>query len=453
MASCDDTSMFIGREHELELLNRRYDSDTFQFVPVYGRRRVGKTALLREFCKRKDCVFFTPVEGALDYNMSSLASAIVGAKVNADMDSVLGMIRERAAKERFLLVIDEYPRIIKKAPEFQDRLQELIDEIHDDSKLFLILCGSSIGIMEHQVLGCKSPLYGRRTGSLELKPLDFWTSMRFLEGFETKDALRIYGMVGGIPMYLRLFDAKKSIRDNIADLFFEEDSFFFNEHTLTLMEEFENPATYYLVIEAVASGHSKTSEVASYARLDQPIAAIHLKTLTDIGIISKVRPVDNPDGKKTRYLVSDPFMRFQLGRVLPARMGLYEPQEAAEKVLKLLDGDMGVVFEGICTEYLLRRFGGIPGKWWGNDPSTKTSEEIDIVITTPPGEGIFAECKFTSKPVGRDVLDTLIRRSSLVKGYQRRTYAIFSKSGFEGIVPREDVLLFTLDDVMMRPER
>lgn len=443
--------MFVGRERELGVLNRRYDSGKFEFVPVYGRRRVGKTALLKEFCKGKNAVFYTASSGSLEYNMSGLASMLFGAKVHADLDIVLDKIRELSEKERFLLVIDEYPRLIRKAPEFQDRLQEMLDDIHGASKLFLVLCGSSISIMEHQVLGYSSPLYGRRTGSLNLKPLDLWTSMEMLSGFDRDDALSIYGMVGGIPLYLQQFDPSISLRDNISHAFLDEDSFFANEHTLTLIEEFDNPATYYTVIEAVASGNTKVSDVAQFTGLDGPTVATHLKTLEGIGIVAKDRPVDNPDGKKTLYRVSDPFMRFQLGRVLPMRRGIFDPYELAGRILEMFATDMGAAFEGMCSEYLVARFGGVVGKWWGSDPETRRQEEIDVVITLGPGDGIFAECKYKTEAAGRAVLDTLIHRSMLVRGYSKRRYVLFSKGGFSSDLIGDDVLLLTVDDVLKRP--
>ncbi|MBR1973713.1 MAG: AAA family ATPase, partial [Candidatus Methanomethylophilaceae archaeon] len=202
--------MFYGRDRELALLEERYNSDRFEFLPVYGRRRVGKTRLLREFMAKHEGVFFTAKTRGLKENMDEFASKVYGADVSASLTSILDTIEKRSRDRRFVLVIDEYPRLLSKDRSVGDTLQEFIDRIHEDSKLFLILCGSSISVMEHEVLGYKSPLYGRRTGSLELLPLSVWESMEFLRGFDRDDSLRIYGMVGGIPMYLGLFDPSYS---------------------------------------------------------------------------------------------------------------------------------------------------------------------------------------------------------------------------------------------------
>ncbi|MBR7123663.1 MAG: AAA family ATPase, partial [Candidatus Methanomethylophilaceae archaeon] len=221
--------MFYGRDRELALLEERYNSDRFEFLPVYGRRRVGKTRLLREFMAKHEGVFFTAKTRSLKENMDEFASKVYGADVSASLTSILDTIEKRSRDKRFILVIDEYPRLLSKDRSMGDTLQEFIDRIHEDSKLFLILCGSSISVMEHEVLGYKSPLYGRRTGSLELLPLSVWESMEFLRGFDRDDSLRIYGMVGGIPMYLGLFDPSYSLKENVIRLFLREDSFFRNE--------------------------------------------------------------------------------------------------------------------------------------------------------------------------------------------------------------------------------
>ncbi len=449
--------MFYGRKKELSLLEERYDHNGFEFLPVYGRRRVGKTSLLKEFSKGKNHVFFTASEGTLEYNLSRLASKILDANVEASIETVMDIIRKRAEKERFLLIIDEYPRLIKRSTLFQDKLQELIDEIHEESKLFLILCGSSISIMEHEVLGYKSPLYGRRTGSMELNPLNLWESLDILSGFDRGTALRIYGMVGGIPLYLLQFRPSETLERNLEISFLRQDSFFINEHLMTLIEEFENPATYYSVLTAVASGRSKASEISDYTKLDVPTTTKFLANLESIRMVTKDRPVDNPDGKMTRYSISDPFMRFQFGRVLPTLESGSDMEDMVTEILRLHETDMGLVFEDMCTEYLISRFGGRIGRWWGSDPVTKKQEEIDIVLTSMSGgrrSGLFVECKYRNEKVGQDILDTLMHRASLVKGYDERRYALFSKSGFkDGMDDRSDVDLYTLDDVLKEPKR
>ena len=446
--------MFYGRERELRLLEDRFNSGRFEFIPVYGRRRVGKTRLLREFLKGREGIFFTAKSTNLKSNMDELASKVYGANVSATLESILATIEERSRDRRFVLIIDEYPRLLHRSGHVGDVLQEFIDRIHDDSKLFLILCGSSMSIMEHEVLGYRSPLYGRRTGSLKLLPLDVWGSMEILNGFCREDALRIYGMVGGIPMYLCLFDPMRSLKENLIRLFLNEDSFFRNEHLMTLIEEFERPSTYYSLLGAVASGRTRINEMSDLIDLDAPTISKYLKRLESIDLIVKRRPVDNPDGKHTLYMISDPFLRFQFSRILPVLddTGPDSYGDLADRILASFDSDMGHVFESICAEHLHRVHPGRIGVWWGPDPSTKRMEEIDLISTRESDgkrAGWFAECKFRSSPVGKDVVETLIHRISLVKGYDETYPVIYSKMGFnESLSGCEGVELYTIDDIL-----
>lgn len=231
--------MLVGRDVELEALERRYDSGTFEFLPVYGRRRVGKTALLKEFARSRNSVFFTAKPGSMSNNLRRLARAITGRGTGAmDAEDVLQLVLERSVDERFLLIIDEYPNMIDRNNSFSGELQTFIDDHKDEMKLFLVLCGSSISMMEHEVLGYKSPLYGRRTGSLRLEPLPFVEARKLLTGFSDEDQMRIYAMVGGIPLYLQKFSPSMSLRDNIVNGFLAIDAYFADEPFMTLIEDF-----------------------------------------------------------------------------------------------------------------------------------------------------------------------------------------------------------------------
>ena len=446
--------MFYGRGRELRELEDRYGSGRFEFVPIYGRRRVGKTTLIKEFLKGRRGVFFTAKNSTLKSNVDALATDVFGVKVSASLDSVLEEIKRRAATERYILVIDEYPRIVKRHPEFGDHLQEFIDDIHGDSMLFLILCGSSISIMEHEVLGYKSPLYGRRTGSLKLQPMDVWDSMQFLKGFGRDDAMRIYGMVGGIPLYLGLFDSKYSLEENVVRLFIRESAFFRNEHHMMFIEEVENPFTYYRVIEAIASGKVNVGDIATYCEMETSAATKYLNVLISMGLVGKRKPVDNPNGKMTRYHIADPFLRFQFSRILPVIDDLDpdDPGSGVETILGLFETDMGHVFEAVCAEHMRRVHGGAIGTWWGTDRNTRTVEEIDVISTKMvDGEraGWFAECKYRTSPVDMEVLNRLRYRMTLVKGYSSLHPVLYSRVGFIGSVLEDgDVERYTLDDVL-----
>lgn len=446
--------MFYGREKELQELEERYYSGRFEFVPIYGRRRVGKTTLIKEFLKKHDGVFFTAKNDTLNANVDGLASAVFGVKVSASIESVFEEIKRRSKDNRYVLVIDEYPRIVKKNPSFGDHLQELIDDIHEESKLFLILCGSSISIMEHEVLGYKSSLYGRRTGSMKLLPLNVWDSMQFLKGFSRDDSMRIYGMVGGIPLYLGLFDSNYSLRDNVVRLFVGETSFFRNEHYLMFIEEMDHPFTYFKVMRAIADGKVNVGEIATYCECESSAATQYLNVLITMGLVGKRKPVDNPNGKMTRYYITDPFLKFQFSRMLPVLDDIDSDNSVVqvETILGLFETDMGHVFEDVCAEHMKRMYGGAIGTWWGTDRNTHTVEEIDVIaskMVDGKKMGWFAECKYRSGPVDTEVLNKLRYRITLVKGYSISHPVIYSKSGFtEAVINDSSVDLYTLDDVL-----
>lgn len=450
----------IGRKKELNALNERYDSGKFEMVPVFGRRRVGKTTLLKEFIKGRNGVYFSATRGSLDVNISKLASKVLGtaSPVRMPLEDLFNEIRIRSETERYVLIIDEYPNLIRKNEHFSDALQEFIDEVEGESKLFLILCGSSLSIMKHQVLSSKSPIYGRRTGQLEVAPMDIWDAVGMLKGFSKEDALMIYGMVGGIPLYLKMFDPGISVQDNIRRLFFDESSFFRNEHEFVMMEEFDNPYTYYTVLEALAAGHTRVNDIATYCSLDDSTVHKHLSSLMATSFVERMYPVDNPDGKNVLYRISDNFLRFQFGRILPV-IDYYDEEDSSEtigRILKGLETDMGTVFEQVCGQHLRRRHRGKLGRWWGPDPVSRTQEEIDLVLTTvEDGKkvGWFAECKYRNEPVGVDVLDTLKRRASLVRGFDESRFIIYAKCGFtENLEGSGAAELNRLEDVLYYPK-
>jgi len=450
----------IGRKKELIALNERYDSGKFEMVPVFGRRRVGKTTLLKEFIKGRNGVYFSATRGSLDVNISKLASKVLGtaSPVRMPLEDLFNEIRIRSETERYVLIIDEYPNLIRKNEHFSDALQEFIDEVEGESKLFLILCGSSLSIMKHQVLSSKSPIYGRRTGQLEVAPMDIWDAVEMLKGFSKEDALKVYGMVGGIPLYLKMFDSGISVQDNIRRLFFDESSFFRNEHEFVMMEEFDNPYTYYTVLEALAAGHTRVNDIATYCSLDDSTVHKHLSSLMATSFVERMFPVDNPDGKNVLYRISDNFLRFQFGRILPV-IDYYDEEDSSEtigRILKGLETDMGTVFEQVCGQHLRRRHRGKLGRWWGPDPVSRTQEEIDLILTTVENGkriGWFAECKYRNEPVGVDVLDTLKRRASLVRGFDESRFIIYAKCGFtENLEGSGAAELNRLEDVLYYPK-
>ena len=247
--------MFIGREQELRTLNQLYASGKFEFAVIYGRRRVGKTALISEFIKEKEAIFFTGVESNAKQNLENFSQCIMDYRGNDSLgvtfpsfQAALESVFQLAKSQRIILVIDEYPYVAHAAKSLASTLQLLIDKHHAASKLFLILCGSSMSYMEDQVLAYKAPLYGRRTAQLKIQPFDFFEVCRYLTGFSPTDKALAYGMIGGTPQYLQQMDARLSIEENIKRIFLSPASAIFEEPLNLLKQEVREPGVYLSLI-------------------------------------------------------------------------------------------------------------------------------------------------------------------------------------------------------------
>ena len=433
-------------------LNRRYDSKGFQFIPVYGRRRVGKTALIDEFIKDKTAVKFTAVKGSYNTNMRLLSSIVLGVK-NApamDFEDILETMHSRFGERRYVFVIDEYPYLVKSEESVTGILNNFI-ESHLDSQVFIILSGSSMNIMKNQILGKKSPLYGRRTGQMKLSPFPFAEIGHFLPNYSAVERMTVYGLVGGIPWYLSFFDDGKSLKENIIDNLINPYAVLNKEATLLFAEEFESPVAYYDVISSIAKGHNRVGEIAADSGLGTSRISVLLKELIMLEIIEKIRPIDDPKSKRTIYRIRDHYLRSYFKFIYPDNVEVSSDRydEAYNEIMKGMDTYLGYVFEDVCSEYIGRTCREV-GTWWGTDPSTRKKEEIDIAALSK-GHMVLCECKYQSGPAGKDVIETLIRRAELVKSDLPKVLMVFSRSGYtkDAIVLAEtkDVTLNSLEDV------
>lgn len=221
--------MFIGRERELQELNRLFESDRFEFAVIYGRRRVGKTALITQFIRDKDAIYFMGVESSSKQNLENLSKSII--EYSSGIEAYTSFLSFQAALEyvfklaetkRLILVIDEYPYVARASKSLASTLQMLIDRYRDSSKLMLILCGSSMSYMEDQVLAYKAPLYGRRSAQFKILPFNFSETCRYFPHFSPEEKALMYGIVGGTPQYLLQMNDRLSIEENIKTHFESE---------------------------------------------------------------------------------------------------------------------------------------------------------------------------------------------------------------------------------------
>ena len=461
--------MFIGRERELASLTRLYNSDRFEFVVLYGRRRVGKTALINHFINGKKAIYFMGVESNAKQNLENFSKSIIeyasGIEAEtsfASFQAALETVFWLSENERIILAVDEYPYVARASKSLASTLQLLIDKYKDRSKLMLILCGSSMSYMEDHVLAYKAPLYGRRTAQIKLQPFDFEETCRYFGNFSTEEKALAYGIVGGTPQYLLQMNDRLSIEDNVKNTYLNPTSSLYEEPTNLLKQEVREPAIYTAIITAIATGASRMSEISSKVGEDTNVCSTYLKNLVALGIVQKETPYGEKASKKSIYSIDDNMFRFWY-RFVPENASMIA-RGAADLVYKRIEPHlpeyMGKVFEEICKQYLWKLLlsGKSPveftslGRWWGNDPIHKCQAEIDIMGEQDKDTALFAECKWTTEKVDLAVLETLIARSELFP-YKNKHFFLFSKSGFtKGCVEKAkelgNVSLVTYEEIV-----
>lgn len=438
--------MFIGRERELATLNKLYKSDNFEFIVIYGRRRVGKTALINQFIKDKKAIYFMGIESNAKQNLENFSKNIIEYHTEIETDTsflsfqaALEYVFKLSEKERLILALDEYPYIARASKSLASTLQLLIDKYKDSSKLMLILCGSSMSYMEDHVLAYKAPLYGRRTAQMKLIPFDFEETYHYFQHFSDEDKALIYGIVGGTPQYLLQMNDKLSIEDNIKNTYLNPTSALFEEPENLLKQEVREPALYNTIITAIATGSSRMSEISGKIGENTNVCSAYVKNLISLGIIQKEVPYGEKSSRKSIYSIADNMFRFWY-RFIPENNSIIArgaADLAYKRIEPLLSDYMGKVFEEICKQYLWKllitgqspvEFSSI-GRWWGNDPAEKSQAELDILAEQDKNTALFGECKWTNEKVSLSVLETLVKRSRLFS-YQKMHYYLFAKSGF-----------------------
>lgn len=462
-------SQFYCREDELRKLNKRYADDKFECIVIYGRRRVGKTALINEFCKDKPTVFFSALNTTGKENLEALSRAIMSFE-RPDMeiapefrsyDAALDELTVLAKNQRVVFVIDEYPYLAKAKPAISAMLQHIIDHKWTESKMYLILCGSSMSFMEGQVLGKESPLYGRRTGQFKIEPLDYKETAVFHSSLSSEDNSLIYGITGGVPHYINKLDVRDSVDEALLDNFFDRSSYLYEEPGNLLKQELREPAIYNAIIKAIAEGASRVNEIKTKVGEENSVVAKYLKTLIDLGIVKKETPITEKTGKKTIYLLADNFFRFWY-RFVPSNMSAIDSGRISKiyqhSVKQYFPDYMGLIFEKMCQDYLLYYSENLPielseiGQWWGTDSKKKKQIQIDIVGTPAEGKDyIIGSCKYRNEKIGVDELDLLREYAAVFGKGAKYHYYIFSKGGFtEGLLQAQEcgeVRLVTLEEL------
>lgn len=440
--------MFIGREKELAQLESLYADGSFHLSFVYGRRRVGKSSLLREFSSRKDCIYFSALETCGQQNRTLFLNLVKKYKLplseNAapvlSMEEILTAIFEHSLKNHFILILDDYQFLSKGEKTLSATLTRLISHYQESSHLLLILCNSSLPLAEKEFLSEKSPLKNQSALCLHLKPFSFFECRKFFKKISSLDLACIYGMTGGIPDYLQLINERASVEENIKTLFLTPSSRLFEEPATLLRQEVREPALYNAILSAIANGATKLSEIAAVINEETSVCAAYLRNMILLEIVQKETPVTESSAKKTIYRIIDPVFRFWY-RFLPdllSDISQGKTDYASRQLSAQLPAYMTEVFEEICRQYLtvLEDSGKTPfafeeiGKWWGLDPFTREKLNIQIMATdTERVSMLFASCKWSSEKMDVKELSALLQQSEQFS-CKNRYYYLFSRNGF-----------------------
>ena len=291
---------FIGRKEFLYKLKKQVDTDEMSFSLIYGRRRVGKSELVKETlrCAKEKSIYFECKQVAEESNVASL-SAIVSDVMGlpklgyTDIESLLDYIFKLAVNEKLILVLDEYPYLRESVKGLDSILQSLVDRYRESSKLKVIILGSYVEIMR-SLLEHSNPLYGRVDLTIDLKQMDYYESALFYPEFSPEDKVRIYSVFGGIPYYNRLIDDKKSVRDNMIDLIASSEARLENEVSMYLSAETSKIINANEVFEALARGYSRYSDILSQSHVSSgPTLIDVLDKLIKMEVVEKTAPIND----------------------------------------------------------------------------------------------------------------------------------------------------------------
>jgi uncharacterized protein len=357
---------FIGRTAELAVLEAAYAAKDSAFIPIYGRRRIGKSELILHFMRGKPGLYHVGklAPSALQlHELLADAAGVVGEPLLASLTAedwrlALDTIIERwRGPRRLVLALDEFQWTAQATRELPSVLQELWDrKWRRNGKVMVILCGSYVGFMEREVLGKTSPLFGRRTAQIKLAPFGYREAGDFHPGWSLADRAQAYFLCGGVPLYLRAFDASRSIRSNVEANYLSEHAALFQEPEFLLREELRDVQNYYAVLWAIAAGHGTQHEIAAAAGLPERSLHYWLEQLVGLGYIGRRRPlVGGRFARAVRFVLDDAMLRFWFRFVFPHRSFIQQRGAHAawnELISKQLEPYFGSCFERLCREAL-----------------------------------------------------------------------------------------------------
>jgi hypothetical protein len=460
---------FVDRIDEIKFLEKEYKRKTSSFIVLYGRRRVGKTRLIKEFIKNKDSVYFLATEESEAENIKTFQNILYSKYKIPLLDNnkllswndLFYIISTLKLEKKLIIVIDEFQYLLKSNKGFSSILQKSWDEYLKDKSIMLIISGSALSMIKREVLSYSSPLYGRRTSQMNLKPIKF---KYFKEFFENKniDLIKLYSLTGGIPKYVEILESKENIYDTIKENFLNVNSYLFEEPYFLLEKELKDIGSYFSIIKAIANGNNKLSKISTSLGIKQTSLSYYLNNLIELDILEREVPIleKNPQtSKKGIYKIKDNFLNFWFKFIYPYKSYIEIGNiDFVMNIIKksFIERHVSFIYEDISKEKLidLNLNDKLPvklskiGRWWDKNL------EIDIVGVDRENKPIlFGECKYTKKPVDLDVYYALVEKSKkLLKDNNQNNlyFAFFSYNGYtknfiDKVKKEKNILIFEGD--------
>ena len=448
---------FVNRETELEFLETKYAQNASGLIVIYGKRRVGKTELIKKFLQNKNGIYILCTKDSIEENIkesNKKFSELTGKKYFLKLEAtsfldIFKYLAEEISDTKSVIIIDEFPYLIELDAGVVSVFQKIWDEVLLNTRTILVLCGSSIGMMETEVLGYRSPLYGRRTGEWKVEPFQFKDIKNFFKEYNIEELVKIWAILGGTPFYLSIMDPDIPVVENIKRKIIKKGEILYNEPQILLKEEFREPRTYTLILKYLSLGYNTNGELSTVTGLEKGNLSKYLSVLEETHIVKYVLPL----GQRRRgiYVLNDPFFNFWFRFVYPnlsdLEIGLID--DVFSRISKDLNAYYGLFFEKLIFEEMkLKRippfnFNEIR-KWWHKE------REIDIVaLNDDTNEILFCECKWQDDVNAGKILNELKEKSKYVKWHddnRNESFAIFAKS-FKEKIKEPGLFLFDLKDL------
>lgn len=463
--------MFIGRQDELKFLEERYQNKSGQLVVLYGRRRVGKTETIRKFCENKKHIFYTCVECPDEQQLKSFSMRVLQTGIPAaryissfaDWEQAFRSILDVPGDEKKILVIDEFPYMVRGNSSIPSILQSLWDEVLKNANVMIILCGSAMSFMEKEILAEKNPLYGRATGILKMNELNFYDAIQFVPSYSAEEKIMTYAILGGIPHYLKQFDDSLSLEENIQKNILTRGSILYSEVEFLLRQELREISIYNVIIEAIALGNTKLNDIYQKTQIEKTKLSVYLKNLMDLKIICREFSVDEgikeqANVQRGLYRITDNYFRFWYAFVFPnmSELEAGDSKGVYEYTIKPeIENYTSYVFEDVCKEYLRlkNKNGELPfyfskiGRWWNK------TDELDIMaVDRTKTKYILGECKYKNSAFDLSDMRNMQQKIRLKSCIEDIYYWIFSKGGYTDAViagaKNQNVKLLTVEDVV-----